>query len=73
VDIATIAALVLAVVAGGVDAFQLALALGAPWSSYAIGGARPVPSPAASREREYRMPADLECRTTYADSLAWMR
>jgi hypothetical protein len=40
-DIATIAALVFAVVAGGVVAFQLALALGAPWGAYAMGGAFP--------------------------------
>lgn len=37
----TIAALVFAVVAGGVVAFQLALALGAPWGAYAMGGAFP--------------------------------
>jgi len=30
-----------AVVAGGVVAFQLALALGAPWGAYAMGGAFP--------------------------------
>lgn len=40
-DIATIAAVVFAVVAGGVVAFQLALALGAPWGGYAMGGAFP--------------------------------
>jgi hypothetical protein len=41
VDVATIAALVFAVVAGGVVAFQLALALGAPWGAYAMGGTYP--------------------------------
>jgi hypothetical protein len=41
VDRETIAALVFAVVAGGVVAFQLALALGAPWGAYAMGGAFP--------------------------------
>lgn len=40
-DIATIAALVFAIVAGGVVAFQFALALGAPWGAYAMGGAFP--------------------------------
>jgi len=40
-DLTTIAALVFAVCAAGVVAFQLALALGAPWGSYAMGGAFP--------------------------------
>src|SRR5688572_18816512 len=40
-EIATVAAVVFAVVAGGVVAFQLALALGAPWGAYAMGGAYP--------------------------------
>jgi hypothetical protein len=40
-EIATIAALMFALVAGGVVAFQLALALGAPWGAYAMGGAYP--------------------------------
>lgn len=40
-DIATISALVFAVAAGGVVAFQLALSLGAPWGAYAMGGAFP--------------------------------
>ena len=40
-DIATLAALVFGVVAGGVIAFQFALALGAPWGRYAMGGAFP--------------------------------
>jgi hypothetical protein len=41
VSIETPAALIFAVVAGGVVAFQLALALGAPWGAYAMGGAFP--------------------------------
>ena len=40
-DVTTIAALVFAIVAVGVIAFQLALALGAPWGRYAMGGAFP--------------------------------
>lgn len=40
-DITTLGAVVFAVVAGGVVAFQLALALGAPWGAYAMGGAFP--------------------------------
>ena len=46
-DIATVAAVAFALVAGGVVAFQLALALGAPWGAYAMGGAYPgrFPSP----------------------------
>lgn len=35
------AALVFAVAAGGVVAFQIAIALGAPWGEYAMGGATP--------------------------------
>jgi hypothetical protein len=41
VDVTTLAALVFAVAAGGVVAFQVALALGAPWGRYAMGGAFP--------------------------------
>ena len=41
VSIETLAALIFALVAGGVVAFQLALALGAPWGAYAMGGAFP--------------------------------
>jgi len=41
VDYWTVAALVFAVVAAAVVAFQLALALGAPWGAYAMGGAFP--------------------------------
>jgi hypothetical protein len=40
-DITGVAALVFAVVATGVVAFQLALALGAPWGRFAMGGAFP--------------------------------
>jgi hypothetical protein len=40
-DITTLSALVFAVAAAGVIAFQIALALGAPWGSYAMGGAFP--------------------------------
>lgn len=40
-DITTLSALVFAVVAAGVIAFQFALALGAPWGAYAMGGAFP--------------------------------
>ncbi len=40
-DVTAGAAVVFAVVAVGVIAFQLALALGAPWGSYAMGGAFP--------------------------------
>ena len=40
-DVTTVAALVFAVVAGGVVAFQFAMALGAPWGRYAMGGAFP--------------------------------
>lgn len=48
-DLTTMAALVFAVVAGGVVAFQLALALGAPWGAYAMGGAVPGRFPPALR------------------------
>jgi hypothetical protein len=40
-DITTTAGIVFVVTAGGVVAFQLALALGAPWGAYAMGGAFP--------------------------------
>ena len=39
--IATIAAIVYAIVMLGVVAFQIALAAGAPWGAYAMGGASP--------------------------------
>jgi hypothetical protein len=37
-DVASVAAVVFAVVAGGAVLFQVALALGAPWGAYAMGG-----------------------------------
>jgi len=40
-DLTTFAALVFAIVAVGVVGFQLALALGAPWGRYAMGGVFP--------------------------------
>jgi hypothetical protein len=40
-DVTLIAALVFTVAALGVVAFQVALALGAPWGRYAMGGAVP--------------------------------
>ncbi len=40
-DVAAIAAIVYAVATAGVVAFQIALALGAPWGAYAMGGAVP--------------------------------
>ena len=40
-DVTSIAALVFTVAAVGVIAFQVALALGAPWGRYAMGGAVP--------------------------------
>jgi len=40
-DVTTTAALVFAIVAGGVIVFQVALALGAPWGRYAMGGVFP--------------------------------
>ncbi len=43
------AALVFAVAAGAVVAFQIALALGAPWGRYAMGGAFPGRFPPSMR------------------------
>lgn len=40
-DLRTLAGITFAVVAVGVIAFQVALALGAPWGAYAMGGAFP--------------------------------
>ena len=48
-DVTTIAALVFAIAAIGVIAFQLALALGAPWGRYAMGGAFPGRMPPRMR------------------------
>jgi hypothetical protein len=39
-DLTTWAAAAFAIVVSGVIAFQIALALGAPWGSYAMGGRR---------------------------------
>jgi len=43
------AAILFAVLSVGVAAFQIALALGAPWGSYAMGGAFPGQFPAPMR------------------------
>ena len=40
-NLASVAAVVFAAVTVGVIAFQIALALGAPWGAYAMGGAFP--------------------------------
>jgi hypothetical protein len=40
-DVTSIAALVFTIAAVGVIAFQIALALGAPWGRYAMGGSFP--------------------------------
>ena len=40
-NITVIAALIYAIATAGVVAFQIALALGAPWGAYAMGGAFP--------------------------------
>ena len=40
-DIARVAAILYAIVTSGVIAFQIALAAGAPWGAYAMGGASP--------------------------------
>ena len=48
-DVTTVAALVFAIAAIGVIAFQLALAFGAPWGRYAMGGAFPGRMPPKMR------------------------
>ena len=48
-DIRRVAALLYAVMAAGVVAFQIALAAGAPWGAYAMGGASPGQFPPALR------------------------
>ena len=48
-DIRRVAALLYAVMAAGVVAFQIALAAGAPWGAYAMGGAVPGQFPPALR------------------------
>lgn len=45
----TLAAIVFTLVAAGVIAFQIALALGAPWGEYAMGGAFPGKYPPRMR------------------------
>lgn len=47
--IASIAAIIYAIVTLGVVAFQIALAAGAPWGTYAMGGASPGQFPPALR------------------------
>jgi len=49
VDLGEVAAIVYAVATAGVIAFQVALALGAPWGAYAMGGAVPGQLPPAMR------------------------
>ena len=48
-DIARLAAILYAIVTFGVVAFQIALAAGAPWGAYAMGGASPGQFPPAMR------------------------
>ena len=48
-DIARVAAIIYAIVTLGVVAFQIALAAGAPWGAYAMGGASPGQFPPALR------------------------
>ena len=48
-ELATLAALVFAVVGAGVIVFQIALALGAPWGAYAMAGRSPGRFPARLR------------------------
>ena len=48
-DIARVAAIIYAIVALGVVAFQIALAAGVPWGAYAMGGASPGQLPPALR------------------------
>jgi len=48
-DLAKVAAIIYAIVTLGVIAFQIALAAGAPWGAYAMGGASPGQFPPAMR------------------------
>ena len=48
-NVAAVAAIVFSAVTVGVIAFQLALALGVPWGSYAMGGVFPDRLPPAMR------------------------
>jgi hypothetical protein len=47
--IASVAAIIYAIITLGVVAFQIALAAGAPWGAYAMGGASPGQFPPALR------------------------
>lgn len=47
--IARVASITYAIVTAGVVAFQIALAAGAPWGAYAMGGASPGQFPPAMR------------------------
>jgi hypothetical protein len=49
VSFSKVAALLYATISAGVVAFQIALAAGAPWGSYAMGGAFPGQFPPALR------------------------
>jgi hypothetical protein len=48
-DLARVAAIIYAIVTLGVVAFEIALAAGAPWGAYAMGGASPGQFPRALR------------------------
>ena len=48
-DIMRVAAILYAILMAGVVAFQIALAAGAPWGAYAMGGASPGQFPPALR------------------------
>ena len=48
-NITRVAAIIYAIVTLGVVAFQIALAAGAPWGAYAMGGASPGQFPPALR------------------------
>lgn len=48
-NIAYIAAIIYSILTVGIIAFQIALALGVPWGSYAMGGAFPGKFPPAMR------------------------
>ena len=48
-DITRVSAIIYAIVTFGVVAFQIALAAGAPWGAYAMGGAAPGRFPPALR------------------------
>jgi hypothetical protein len=48
-DVTELAAITYAILTAGVIAFQVALALGAPWGAYAMGGSFPGRLPAGMR------------------------